>query len=401
MSPGALERAADAVAADGVPPDRLLRVVAWLVTPGRGPEGLRHAVERAAGGSATQPTLLAGDTDPFAGVLATVSGEVAPSVRDVLDRWRRSGVRVATVADPAYPSRLADGWPHVDVPPLLSWRGTPPEGGPTVAIVGARRATGYGTGVAAWLAEAASAAGARVLSGGAVGIDAAAHLAALEGPGGTSVVLGCGHDVRYPRAHADAGGLFDRVLDHGGTLISEQLPMARPHAGNVRARNRIVAALADVVVVVEGGGRSGALVTATAAAERGTPVLAVPGDVRAPGSVAPHRLLAEGAGPCTAPVDVLQALGPVPAPGVGDGASSPTGPGTQRAQAVVATGTSVLPPDVHAILARSWPRPVPVDDLAAGTGRPAPALLGALTRARVAGETADDAAGVRLRRAPR
>jgi DNA processing protein len=370
------------ITADGADPDRLVRLLAWLCEPGRGPDGLRRAVVRAAGGGGHPPTLL-GEEDVLDQVLPAPSAGTRARVRDVLRAWERTGVRVATVADRAYPDRLRRGWPHVDAPPLLAWRGTPPADGSAVAIVGARRATGYGTGVAAWLAEAVSRAGGRVISGGAVGIDAAAHHASYEGPGGTSVVLGCGHAVRYPRPHADHGGLFERVLDHGGSLLSELLPDARPHAGNVRARNRIVAALSDVVVVVEGGSRSGALVTATAAAERGVPVLAVPGDVRAPGSVAPHRLLAEGAGPCTSPVDVLEAIGARP------DAPDPDAP------------VSVLPPDVHAVLAASWPRPVPVDDLASRTGRPAAVLLGALTRARVAGETADDTSGVRLRRAPR
>jgi DNA processing protein len=382
------------VVATGGDPERLVRLLGWLVTPGRGGAGLRARVTEA--GAGRQLRL-----DPGGGV--GTLGPVLPVTLDrtrtepvtrVLRGWQRLGVRVATVDDPGYPGRLRKGWPHLDVPPLLAWRGVPlDDGHPTVAIVGARRATGYGTGVAAWLAEAASAAGARVLSGGALGIDAAAHHAALERPGGTSVVLGCGHDVRYPRPHAEPGGLFDRVVDHGGTLLSEHLPGARPHAGNVRARNRIVAGLADVVVVVEGGPRSGALVTATEAAERGVPVLAVPGDVRAPGSVAPHRLLAEGAGPCTAPADLLEALGTHVPPGAATD--------TVTAGSAARSAASVLPGDVRALLVEAWPRPVAIDELAARCGRPAAVLLGALTRARVAGETAEDTGGVRLRRAPR
>jgi DNA processing protein len=380
---GDLRRALDAVAGPDTDPDRLAATVAWLVDPSRSVGGLRRAVADRDGRG---PSLLDDDdrAAAFDTVLRPPARHLLPAVADVVQTWRQHGVRVVTVADVGYPDRLRTGWPTLDAPALLAWRGTPPDAGPAVAIVGARRATGYGTGVAAWLAEAAAQAGARVVSGGALGVDAAAHLAAIDQPGGTTVVLGCGHAVRYPRPHAGPGGLFDRVVDHGGTIVSELLPHAPASPHHVRARNRIVAGLADVVVVVEGGPRSGALLTASAAAERDTTVLAVPGDVRAPGSAAPHRLLAEGAGPCTGPAELLEVLGAA-APDPAEGTSPPT---------------SVLPGDVHAVLAAAWPRPVTVDDLAATTGRPAPALLGALTRARVAGETTDDARGVRLRRAP-
>jgi DNA processing protein len=381
-----LRRQLDALAAPGADPERLAGVLAWSVDPSRSLAGLRRAV---ADHDEVGPDLLARDHGgaPLDGVLRPPEPHLVAVITAVVRTWLELGVRAATIADPGYPDRLRTGWPMVDAPPLLAWRGTAPEPTPAVAIVGARRATGYGTGVAAWLAQSAAAAGARVVSGGALGIDAAAHLAALDGPGGTTVVLGCGHAVRYPRPHAGPGGLFDRVVDHGGSIVSELLPHAPASPYHVRARNRIVAGLADVVVVVEGGERSGALLTATAAADRGIPVLAVPGDVRAPGSAAPHRLLAEGAGPCTGPPDVLEALGTRPA----------AGPEADDRSVAVPT---VLPDDVHTVLAAAWPRPVPVDDLAARTGRPAPALLGALTRARVAGETTDDARGVRLRRAP-
>jgi DNA processing protein len=275
----------------------------------------------------------------------------------------------------------------VDAPAFLAWRGELPTDRTAVAIVGARQASGYGTGVAAWLAAAASNAQVTVVSGGALGIDAAAHEAALEGPGGTTVVLGCGHQVAYPRPHARGGGLFDRILDAGGALVSELLPWQPATPAHVRARNRVVAGLADAVVVVEGGGRSGALLTATAAAERGVPVLAVPGDVRAPGSVAPHRLLSEGAAPCTGPADVLEAVG---------GTTSVE----QDVPGRVPCAVGPLPDDVTAVLVAAWPRPVRLDDLAARTGRSVGALLAATTRARVVGVLAEGPDGVRLRRAP-
>ncbi|MFA9444738.1 DNA-processing protein DprA [Egicoccus sp. AB-alg6-2] len=371
------------VAAEGTDPADVLAVVCWALRPRHSFDALRR---QARDREPTDP-----DTSPSRAVAAAAGGPatdlLAPAA-DVAAVWRRLGVRVALVGDPAYPRRLADGWPHTDAPTLLAWRGTPPGDGPAVAIVGARRASGYGSGVAAWLAEAAARAGARVVSGGATGVDAAAHEASLEEPGGTTVVLGCGHAVDYPRPHARPGGLFDRVVDHGGTIVAELLPHQAVHPGTVRARNRIVAGLADVVVVVEGGEHSGALLTASAAADLGRGVLAVPGDVRAGGSAAPHRLLGEGAAPCTSPADLLQCLG-AERPHVEDrDAAAPVDP------------VSMLPAAVHDVLARSWPRPVRVDVLADRCGLAPGRLLAALTRARVAGLVAESADGVRLRRPP-
>lgn len=379
------------VTAEGSDPDHLVRVVAWSLRRGHQPDGLRRHVRDLRDGAT--PLLAQGDaSEPTAAeAIAQVAGDPRPSetdgVTEVLGVWRSAQVRVALVGDPGYPHRLAEGWPDVDAPGWLAVRGEPAVDAPMVALVGARRATGYGSGVAAWLAEAAADAGVRVVSGGAVGIDAAAHGAALGRPGGTTVVLGCGHTVAYPRPHAKPGGLFDRIVEDGGAIVSESLPTAPPRAHRIRARNRIVAALAEVVVVVEGGATSGSLLTATAALERDRTVLAVPGDVRAPGSTAPHRLLAEGAAPCTSPRDLLEVVG-----------RSPTDPEASRSsQAAV---PSSLPREVHHELAASWPRALRLEDLATRTGHPVGVLLASLTRAKVAGEVADGADGIRLRRAP-
>lgn len=374
-----------AVAAPGTDPVVLEQVVERLSRQGGGDALMRAAREQAG----ARPDL------PAAAILRTV---VPPALTCHVDRvaatWERLGVQACLVGDPAYPSRLAAGWPGTGAPPLLGVRGTSPlPERPAVAIVGARRATSYGTGVAAWLADAAACAGATVVSGGAVGIDAAAHGAAVDH--GTLVVLGCGHDVAYPRSHATSGGLFDRVLEGRGWLVTEHLPGTRPVARHVRARNRIVAALADAVVVVEGGDRSGALVTAGYAADAGVPVLAVPGDVRRPGSAAPHLLLREGAAPCCSPDDLLSALSVTD---TAAGAGAEARPGSPRP---TGTPASTLPAEVHAELARRWPRPVRLDELAERTGVAASRLLAHLTRARVAGEVAEGADGVRLTRAPR
>jgi DNA processing protein len=376
-----------AVAAEGTDPDQLAAVLGWVVGPRRSPDALRRRCLEDGHDHAAPAARLAA----AAGRPDTAARRV---VEQVTGAWRDLGVRVALVGDPAYPLRLASGWPDTEAPTLLGWRGPPSPDVATVAVVGARRASGYGAGVAAWLAASVARAGIRVVSGGAVGIDAAAHGAALEEEGGTTVVLGCGHGVDYPRPHAAPGGLFERILHGGGTILSELLPWQPPRAGPVRARNRIVAGLSDAVVVVEGGERSGALVTASAAADRGVPVLAVPGDVRAPGSVAPHRLLAEGAAPCTGPADVLEVLhggrtGPL------DDAAAPSAAGGPDV-----AGPAGLPVTVHTVLAEAWPRPLRVDDLAARTGYALPSLLAAVTRGRVAGVLAEGVDGVRLRQAP-
>jgi DNA processing protein len=380
-----LAREVEELAAPGTEPAVLAALLAWTVRPRRTLESLRRAL--AARGAADGP--------PAAALLAEVRDHVddgdAAAAGRLVPRWRAAGCRLSVVGDPGYPARLAEAWPVTDGPVLLATAGTRPPPGPTVAIVGARNASSYGTGIAAWLAEAASAAGVHVISGGAVGIDAAAHRAALEGPGGTSVVLGCGHDVAYPRAHARAGGLFDRIRAAGGGLLSEQLPAVAPKAGIVRARNRIVAGLADLVVVVEGGPRSGALLTAGAAAERGRPVLAVPGDIRAPGSAAPNRLLAEGVGACTEPADLLAALA---SDRVAAAATVP------QAAALTSRPVTLLPSEVHRELVAAWPRAVAGDALIDRSGVPAGTVLAALTRAQIAGEVVERTDGFVLRRGP-
>lgn len=315
------------------------------------------------------------------------------------ETWADHGVRVALLDDPGCPRRVGT---VADPPPFLAVRGdvTRLDSAPVVAIVGARAATDYGRGVAAWLAESAAQAGVHVISGGAVGIDGAAHGAAVEPPGRTSVVLGCGHDVPYPRPHAAPGGLFARVVEAGGAVLSECLPSTPPRAPRVRARNRLVAGLADVVVVVEGGPRSGSLITATQAGERGATVMAVPGDVRAPGSAAPHRLLVEGAVPCTGPQDLLDVLGRDAPATAADCDASGGHDGDAGAGAGARGLPSVLPDPVRRCLTAAWPRPVDLESLARDAGMPTGALLAALTRARVAGEVAQGPSGAVLRRRP-
>lgn len=368
----------EAVAAAGTDPAALARVVALSATTAG-----RAAVRAAVADDATlldRGTLLGSDLLPDPTPSQRTTAEAA------LRTWQRLGIRAAVRGDSTWPARLE----RIDAPPSwLAWRGPDalPDG-PAVAIVGARRATPYGTGVAAWLAEAAGQAGATVVSGGAVGVDAAAHGAALEH--GTTVVLGCGHAVDYPRPHARRGGLFERALAGGGAIVSELLPTEQPRPHNVRARNRVVAGLVDVVVVVEGGPTSGSLVTATDAADAGVEVMAVPGDVRAAGSAAPHQLLREGAAACTDPEDLLAAL----SARLSVAEAAPARGGDDPVD------LSVLPAPLATVLREAWPRPLRTDQLADRSGVAIGAVLAAVTRGRISGAVVETAEGVRLTRPP-
>jgi DNA processing protein len=171
--------------------------------------------------------------------------------------------------------------------------------GPAVAIVGARAASGRAMDRAHALGRHLAEHGVQVVSGGALGIDGAAHRGALAGGGHTVVVLGSGVDVAYPVRHA---GLFDQIVASGGALVS-MFPLGmQPRRGSFVERNALIAALADVVVVVEADVRSGSLSTAAAARKQGRTVAACPGS---PGC---QRLIATGAALAEEAADVLAIL---------------------------------------------------------------------------------------------
>ena len=193
-----------------------------------------------------------------------------------------------------------------DLPPLRSRGRWPPPDGPRVAIVGARRPTPYGEAVAERLAADLAAAGVVVVSGLARGIDAAAHRGALAGDGVTVAVLGTGVDVVYP---AENASLAAELLAGGGALVSEFADGTPPRRGHFPKRNWTMAAISDLVVVVEAAEGSGALITAEAALALSREVMAVPGGVFSPLSVGTHQLLRDGAGLVQNARDVLAVLG--------------------------------------------------------------------------------------------
>ncbi|HSN13491.1 MAG TPA: DNA-processing protein DprA [Anaeromyxobacteraceae bacterium] len=180
-----------------------------------------------------------------------------------------------------------------------------------VAIVGSRRTDEYGSDVARAIAAGLARAGVSIVSGGALGVDAAAHGGALDAGGHTVAVLGTGIDVCYPSEHRS---LFERIVAAGGALLSEQPDGTRGYRSSFPRRNRIVSGLSDAVVVVRAGEGSGALITAGWARSQGVPLLAVPGDVRDPLSAGPLDLLRGGARVAAGPEDVLAVLGIAAAP---------------------------------------------------------------------------------------
>lgn len=210
------------------------------------------------------------------------------------------GGRLVALPEPAYPAPLAA---IADPPPLLAVRGDAGLlGRESIAVVGARNASANGRHLAQRLAAGLGTTGLAVVSGMALGIDARAHVGALES--GTLAVMGGGVDVVYPRQNR---ALFERLLAQGAVL-SEAPLRTMPRARHFPRRNRIIAGLCRGVVVVEAAARSGSLITARFALEQGREVFAVPGSPLDPRARGPNRLIREGAILVETAQDVLDAL---------------------------------------------------------------------------------------------
>lgn len=180
---------------------------------------------------------------------------------------------------------------------------------PRVAIVGTRRATSYGLRVTAELARAFARAGACVVSGLARGIDGAAHRATLDAGGATIAVLGTGFDHVFPKGHRD----LQREIGKRGLLLTELEPELTGRKFTFPMRNRLIAALADLTIVVEAGDRSGALITAGHAIDLDRPTAAVPGPIDQPQSSGTNRLIASGAHIIASVADAIALAGLTPA----------------------------------------------------------------------------------------
>ena len=321
---------------------------------------------------------LAGGADP-AGLLRPDS----PDPGAVAARLEAIGAGLLLPADP--------GWPLAATPPdpPCAWlfvAGRVPEGpSASVAVVGGRGASPLRRAAARALGAGLAAAGWSVVSGGAVGVDAAAHGGALDGGGRTVVVLGCGLDVAYPRANA---GLFARVLAAGGSVVSEHPPGVPPRPAHFLPRNRLIAALAAAVVVVEAAEDSGSLSTAKAAGGRGSGrVLVVPGAPWDAGAAGCNALIRDGATLVRGLADILEELGATAAPVPGSSAAADGPAGTPASARTGAQARRVL-----AVLVDGGVLGAP--RLAALTGLQPAALAAALLELELAGLVRRTAAGV-------
>jgi len=272
--------------------------LAFALLPRNGPVTFREAVER--DGSAREALRRVPDGPGRDEALARADRLVA---------WAGgAGAHILLFGERDYPDALGD---LGDPPTRLFGMGNPAMlERPCVGIVGTRHASPSGERIAHQLAAEFARAGASVVSGMALGIDAAAHRGALDAGGGTIAVLGGGVDLPYPPSHA---ALHERIT-RSGLALSEAIPGTRPVKGAFPRRNRIIAALSELLIVVEAGHRSGALITADLALDLGRPVAAVPGPIDSPRHAGTNQLLATGALFIATPEDAL-AMMKLPTPG--------------------------------------------------------------------------------------
>jgi DNA processing protein len=283
-------------------------LAAWIklsLVPGLGGQSMRRLLTAF---GLPQEVLAAGR-----GALARiVSAEIAarilsdmdsPAVDAALEWAAADGHAVLTLADTDYPQPLLE---TADPPALLYLHGRRELlGRPGLAVVGSRNATPQVISNAEHFARAFSDAGLTIVSGLALGIDAAAHRGALAGTGSTIAVLGTGADILYPQRNRALG---ERIAREG--LIVSEFPLGTPpHGGNFPRRNRVISGLTLGCLVVEAALASGSLITARLAAEQGREVFAVPGSIHSPHAKGCHALIKQGAKLVESAQDLLQELG--------------------------------------------------------------------------------------------
>jgi DNA processing protein len=280
--------------------------VAYLTltqVPGMGAARLRTLLSacKTSIGAHSAPVAFLGALPGFSrGIACAIKATPLETGRKTAEDAARLGAQVLVPGDADYPTLLHD---IPDPPPVLFSLGNHSVLlRPAAAIVGSRDHSSYGAATCRILAGGAAEAGVVVVSGMARGLDAVAHLAALDVGGTTIGVLGNGLGVIYPAANR---ALYDRVANQG-LLLSEFPPGERPHVGSFPRRNRLISGLSRVTVVVEAAIGSGALITASAGLDQGRDVMAVPGNITSPLSAGSNRLIRDGAAPVLELADLMQ-----------------------------------------------------------------------------------------------
>jgi DNA processing protein len=340
-----------------IPASRITQLTDWLRLEGARGVGLRTAhLLLAAFGSPRAifeagHAALAGQVGPaLARTLCAPPSRATLELVDTTLAWLETpGHHVLALGDAAYPQALA----NIPDPPLLLYiRGRIDLlARPALAIVGSRNATVQGKANASAFAGALSGAGVCVVSGLALGIDAAAHEGALRGSGSTIAVVGTGADMFYPARNR---ALAERIAGEG-CIVSEYALGTPPASGNFPRRNRIISGLSSGVLVIEAAAQSGSLITARVAAEQGREVFALPGSIHAPLAKGCHKLIRDGARLVETVDDIFEAMqvSPLAAPA-----------------AAGAAATNVLPTesDCTELLAQLGHEALAVDDLLERSG---------------------------------
>jgi DNA processing protein len=379
----------------------------WLtlsLTEGIGPILARRLIE-AVGGVASAATATAETLRTIEGIGTSKSTKIAASLRAAaalvdseIERATAAGARIICPDDDEY-SLLLRTIP--DPPLVLYLRGRlEPRDLNAVAIVGSRKCSFYGREQAERFGALLGGAGVTVISGGARGIDSAAHRGAMSHPQGRTIaVLGSGVNVAYPPENAN---LFSQIAERGA-IISEYPIDTKPLPENFPRRNRIVSGMSRGVLVVEADERSGALITARqAGVDQGRPVFALPGRVDNQLSIGPHQLVRDGATLVTRLEDILEDLGPLPQeamdeivspPEASDIAPIPVEP-TEPAAPVVFN----LSEQQQMIVNQLGSEPIGIDDIIDRTGLSASIIMREMTHLTLKG-AAQRVDGQKYRRA--
>lgn len=275
------------------------------------------------------------------------------------------GIGLRFVGDPDYPSGLAD---LANPPSVLFTRGSVPPV-PGIAIVGTRRATGYGLRLAESFGRAMAGDGRTVVSGLAKGIDGAAHRGMVAAGGRGIAVLGSGVDRWYPAANRSLG---EQILKNG-SVISEYPPGTRPSPWRFPPRNRIIVGLSTVVLVVEAGMPGGAMITGRMATDEHRELFAVPGDIGRPASVGCNLLIRDGGWPVLGVDDLREAVDRI------------LGPARPQTQAVNRAESGIGVPPASPLVAACDPAGTPIDELAKRCNQSVTDVLVAITELELAG----------------